>query len=144
MEAAPVVARALVVAPATYAASAIVAAPPPPVLVAQPQPIVAPDPVPLPVPYPIVKQRDNLQHIHQHDPRTEVHNVATHYSKETGHTSATAMASGDNHALTDMDFHPLGHYAEHGYEVAPLRARLHRKNVASKKHVRKHKSSKKN
>ncbi|KIH47229.1 hypothetical protein ANCDUO_22714 [Ancylostoma duodenale] len=147
---APVVAAAPVVAPATYAAPTIVAAPPPPVVVAQPQRIVAPAPVPVPVPYPV--------HIHHHNPRTEVHNVATHYSKETGHTSATAMVSGDHHAFSDMDFHPLGHLAEHGYEVAPLRARLHRKKVAakkvaaekvarkhaSKKVARKHKSSKKN
>ncbi|RCN31770.1 hypothetical protein ANCCAN_22438 [Ancylostoma caninum] len=134
VEAAPIVAPTPVVAPATYAAPAIVGAPPPPVVVAQPQPIIAPAPVPVPVPYPM--------NIHHHNPRTEVHNVATHYSKETGHTSATAMVSGDHHAFSDMDFHPLGHFAEHGYEVAPLRAHLHRKKTVSKKVARKHASKK--
>ncbi|RCN31772.1 hypothetical protein ANCCAN_22440 [Ancylostoma caninum] len=142
VEEAPIVAPTPVVAPATYASPAIVAAPPPPVVVAQPQPIIAPAPVPVPVPYPMVKQKDNLQHIHHHNPRTEVHSVAIHYSKETGHTSATAMVSGDHHAFSDMDFHPLGHFAGHGYEVAPLPARLHRKKTVSKKVVRKHASKK--
>ncbi|RCN29324.1 hypothetical protein ANCCAN_24923, partial [Ancylostoma caninum] len=132
VEAAPIVAPSPVVAPATIAAPAIMAAPPPPVVLAQPQPIVAPASVPVPIPYPV--------HIYHHNPRTEVHNVATHYSKETGHTSATAMVSGDHHAFSDMDFHPLGHFAEHGYEVAPLRARLHQKKTVSKKVARKHAS----
>lgn len=168
VELAPVVAPAPAVAPAVYAAPA-------PVLAAQPAPIVAAAPVQH-IPYPVVsfthsccfvllkfKQKDNLQHIHHYNPRTEVRNVASHYSKgsflrtckksacfpehqlsESGHTSATAMVSGDHHAFSDMDFHPVGHFFDQGHEVAPLRTRMHRQKLASKKVARKHKTFEKN
>ncbi|EYC15496.1 hypothetical protein Y032_0036g3177 [Ancylostoma ceylanicum] len=120
----PVVAPAPAVAPAPVIAHAA----PQPVVV-QAQPIVQPAPVP--VPYPV--------HIHHHNPRTEVRNIVSHYKKESGHTSATAMVSGDHHAFHEMDLHPAGHVFEDEHYAEPWKARKHHHKLASKKVARKHK-----
>ncbi|RCN46924.1 hypothetical protein ANCCAN_07103 [Ancylostoma caninum] len=126
-----IVAEAPAVAPAPVIAHAPYAAPQP--VVVQAQPVVQAAPVP--VPYPV--------HVHHHNPRTEVRNVVSHYAKESGHTSATAMVSGDHHAFGGMDIHPVAHLPEDEYQVAPWKARKHHHKMASKKVARKHKVSRK-
>ncbi|EYC15482.1 hypothetical protein Y032_0036g3168 [Ancylostoma ceylanicum] len=118
--------------PAVAPAPVIADAAPQPIVV-QAQPIVQPAPVP--VPYPV--------HIHHHNPRTEVRNVVSNYHKESGHTSATAMVSGDQHAFHDMDLHSAGHFFEDGHHAEPWKARRHRQKLASKKTARKHKVARK-
>ncbi|KAK6740105.1 hypothetical protein RB195_008525 [Necator americanus] len=98
------------------------------------QPVIAAQPVvSVPVPQPIVP-------VHHH-PRTELRNVVSHYAKETGHTSATDIVSGDHHAFDGMHF-PNGNFiGDHfGHDGPWKKARLHRQKLASKKTLRKQKS----
>ncbi|RCN46923.1 hypothetical protein ANCCAN_07102 [Ancylostoma caninum] len=145
----PIVGQASAVAPAPVIAHAPYAAPQSVVAQAQPiahAPYAAPQSVvvqaqpvvqaaPVPVPYPV--------HIHHHNPRTEVRNVVSRYTKESGHTSATAMVSGDHHAFSGLDFHPAGHLPGDEYQVAPWKARKHHQKMALKKAARKHKVTRK-
>ncbi|ETN71157.1 hypothetical protein NECAME_00846 [Necator americanus] len=87
----PVVAPQEVIHPPPVVAPPEVIQPPP---VVAPQKVIVPPPAVAPVPVPVP--------IHHEHPRTEVRNVVSHYAKEAGHTSATAMVSGDDH-------HGLGH-----------------------------------
>ncbi|EPB70354.1 hypothetical protein ANCCEY_10547 [Ancylostoma ceylanicum] len=130
----PIVAPAPAVAPAPVIAHATYAAPQP--IVVQAQPIVQPAPVPVPVPYPVT--------VHHHNPRTELRNTVTGFSKETGHTSATAVVSADaHHAFEHMNLHPVGHVFEDEHHAEPYKARQHRKKLASKKAARKQKTARK-
>ncbi|RCN51911.1 hypothetical protein ANCCAN_01999 [Ancylostoma caninum] len=126
-----VLAPAPAVAPAPVMAHVPYSAPQPVVVHAQPVVQAAP----VPAPYPV--------HIHHHSPRTEVRNVVSHYAKESGHTSATAMVSGDHHAFNEIDLHPAGHLPEDEYHVAPWKARKHHQKLASKKVARRHKVARK-
>ncbi|KIH63297.1 hypothetical protein ANCDUO_06401 [Ancylostoma duodenale] len=96
------------VVPAPIVAPAPVVAPPP---IVAPAPVVAPAPgvAPAPVfPY--------AMHYHHHHPRAEVRNIVRAYARETGHTSDTAMVSGDDHhghhGFGLWDHFPLGHFSD--------------------------------
>ncbi|EYC15495.1 hypothetical protein Y032_0036g3176 [Ancylostoma ceylanicum] len=140
IHAVPAVAKAEYAVPAPVVAPAPAVAPAPVIAHAAPQPIVVQaqpvvQPAPVPVPYPV--------HVHHHNPRTEVHNVVSNYHKESGHTSATAMVSGDHHAFHDMDLHPAGHILENDHHAEPWKARKHHQKLALKKAARKHKTARK-
>ncbi|EPB66664.1 hypothetical protein ANCCEY_14242 [Ancylostoma ceylanicum] len=140
IHAVPAVAKAEYAVPAPVVAPAPAVAPAPVIAHAAPQPIVVQaqpvvQPAPVPVPYPV--------HVHHHNPRTEVHNVVSNYHKESGHTSATAMVSGDHHAFHDMDLHPAGHFLEDDHHAEPWKARKHHQKLALKKAARKHKVARK-
>ncbi|RCN49169.1 hypothetical protein ANCCAN_04742 [Ancylostoma caninum] len=125
----------VVPAPGPVVAPAPIIAPAP---VVQPAPVVvpAPAPVPVPVPAPVA--------VHHYHPRTEVRNVASAYKKESHHRSDTVMVSGDdhhfNHFSGSLDFFPNDHFLDHAAYPVPLRARVNRKKVASKKAAKARKS----
>ncbi|EYC00396.1 hypothetical protein Y032_0116g602 [Ancylostoma ceylanicum] len=142
VEAEPVVAPAPVIAPAPV----VVPAPAPvvhpaPVVVPAPAPVIAPAPIvhqapvvvsaPAPVPVPVPVE------VHHHHPRTEIRNVATSYHKVSGHRSDTVMVSGDDHHFghfsSSLEFLPHDHFIDYAAYPVPLRARVNRKKLASKK-----------
>ncbi|KIH43651.1 hypothetical protein ANCDUO_26338, partial [Ancylostoma duodenale] len=134
----PAPAPAPVVIPAPAPAPVVVPAPAPVVAPAPPAPVVvpAPAPVPVPVPAPVA--------VHHYHPRTKVHNVASAYKKESHHRSDTVMVSGDDHHFDhfsgSLDFFPHDHLLDHAAYPVPLRARVNRKKLASKKAAKARKS----
>ncbi|KIH42820.1 hypothetical protein ANCDUO_27190, partial [Ancylostoma duodenale] len=106
--------------------------------VVQPAPVVvpAPAPVPVPVPAPVA--------VHHYHPRTKVHNVASAYKKESHHRSDTVMVSGDDHHFghfpSSLEFFPNDHFLDHAAYPVPLRTRVNRKKLASKKAAKARKS----
>ncbi|EPB76061.1 hypothetical protein ANCCEY_04839 [Ancylostoma ceylanicum] len=127
---------AVAIAPAPVIEEIAPAPLPEPEIVA-PAPVVAPagyvKPAPVVVPAPVVE----AEPVHHYHPRTEVRNVATAYKKESHHRSDTVMVSGDEHDFdhfpSSLEFFPHDHFFDHAGYPVPLRARVNRKKLASKK-----------
>ncbi|KAL6744286.1 hypothetical protein Aduo_017236 [Ancylostoma duodenale] len=127
---AEVVAPAAVLAPEEYVLPAPVVAPTP---IVAPAPLVAS--VPVMTPTPIVASSPlfaNAMYSHHHHPRTEVHNTAQSYTKETGHTTDTSMAFDAHHFPSAFGYFPRQFYDDL-LVAAPWRARLHLKKMAAEK-----------
>ncbi|EPB76060.1 hypothetical protein ANCCEY_04838 [Ancylostoma ceylanicum] len=127
---------AVAIAPAPVIEEIAPAPLPEPEIVA-PAPVVAPaeyvKPAPVVVPAPVVE----AEPVHHHHPRTEIRNVATSYHKVSGHRSDTVMVSGDDHHFghfsSSLEFLPHDHFIDYAAYPVPLRARVNRKKLASKK-----------